>query len=98
DDAWHSFDRWPYFKHVPAEAMRDGFYDRLEALQGSQSTFYVGGLLDFELVERIVRYSKKLVSEQFPSVLPPDEDSPASPQRDRARPAHVPSRRHRRPG
>jgi len=66
DDIWHSFDCWPYFKHVNPAAIAAGFYDQLEALQGSQSTYYVGGLLDFELVERIIRYSKKLVSERFP--------------------------------
>lgn len=67
NDAWHSFDRWPYFKHVDAAAFRDGYYDRLEALQGRERTFYVGGLLDFELVERIVRYSRKLVNDRFPA-------------------------------
>lgn len=66
DNIWHSFDRWPYFKHVSAAAIGAGFYDQLEALQGQQNTWYVGGLLDFELVERIIRYSRKLVDEKFP--------------------------------
>ena len=69
-DNWHSFDRWPYFKHVTTESIRNGFYDRLEALQGQNRTYYAGGLLDFELVERIIRYSKKLVNEEFPSTGP----------------------------
>jgi hypothetical protein len=68
DDAWHSFDRWPYFKHVDAAAFRAGFYDRVEGLQGRQHTYYLGGLLDFELVERILRYSRKLVTDRFPKV------------------------------
>jgi hypothetical protein len=68
NDAWHSFDRWPYFKHVKSAAFSEGYYERLEALQGQQNTYYVGGLLDFELVERIVRYSQKLVAERFPPV------------------------------
>ena len=67
-DSWHSFDIWPYFKHVSAEAIASGFYDELESIQGTDSTFYVGGLLDFELVERITRYSKRLVEERFPVV------------------------------
>jgi hypothetical protein len=66
DDLWHSFDCWPYFMHVDARAIAAGFYDRLEALQGTQGTYYVGGLLDFELVERTVRYSKQLVNDRFP--------------------------------
>src|SRR5262249_55514612 len=67
DDSWHSFDIWPYFKHVSSESLRNGFYDKLEGLQGTQGTFYAGGLMDFELVERIVRYSKNLVELHFPN-------------------------------
>ena len=74
DDIWHSFDRWPYFKHVDATAIAAGFYDKLEALQGTQRTFFVGGLLDFELVERIIRYSKKLVNERFPATASGNSD------------------------
>jgi hypothetical protein len=67
DNIWHSFDCWPYFMHVDAKAIGAGFYDQLEALQGTQSTYYAGGLLDFELVERTIRYSKKLVNDRFPA-------------------------------
>jgi hypothetical protein len=67
DNIWHSFDCWPYFIHVDSKAIAAGFYDQLEALQGTQNTYYTGALLDFELVERTVRYSKKLVNERFPA-------------------------------
>ncbi len=67
DDIWHSFDCWPYFMHVDAKAIAAGFYDRLEALQGTQGTYYLGALMDFELVERTVRYSQALVSRYFPA-------------------------------
>jgi len=69
DDIWHSFDCWPYFMHVDSPAIAAGFYDQLEALQGAQCTYYAGGLLDFELVERTIRYSKKLVNERFPAAV-----------------------------
>jgi uncharacterized protein with NAD-binding domain and iron-sulfur cluster len=67
DNIWHSFDCWPYFMHVNSTAIAAGFYDQLEALQGTLCTYYVGGLLDFELVERTIRYSKKLVNDRFPA-------------------------------
>ncbi|MCG6136918.1 MAG: hypothetical protein MET45_20155 [Nostoc sp. LLA-1] len=65
DDKYYTYDQWPYFPHVSSEAMQAGFYDRLEALQGQRQTFYVGGLLNFELVETIVEYSQHLVKKNF---------------------------------
>jgi len=65
NDQFYSYDEWPYFPHVTSEVMQSGFYDRLEALQGQRKTFYVGGLLNFELVETIVEYSKALVEKNF---------------------------------
>jgi hypothetical protein len=34
-------------------------------MQGQRHTFYVGGLMNFELVETIVEYTKALVHEKF---------------------------------
>src|SRR5919202_3008211 len=65
---YYTFDMWPYFPHVSSEDMQDGFYDRLEELQGKQNTYYVGGLMNFELVETIVEYSKALVEKNFPLI------------------------------
>ena len=65
DDRYHTYEEWPYFPHVTCEVMQAGFYDRLEAMQGQRKTFYVGGLLNFELVETIVEYSKALVEKNF---------------------------------
>ena len=48
--------------------MHDGFYEQLEELQGKQNTYYVGGLMNFELVETIAEYSRALVEKNFPSV------------------------------
>lgn len=63
--AYFSYDDWPYFPHVTSDVMASGFYDQLEAMQGQRNTFYVGGLLNFELVETIVEYTKALVSKNF---------------------------------
>ncbi len=61
----HTFTLWDYFAHVDADAIADGFYDRLEAMQGERGTYYCGGLLAFELVEQVVRYSRHLVDAHF---------------------------------
>lgn len=61
----HTVTLWDYFPHVDTNAIAGGFYDRLEAMQGEQRTFYCGGLLAFELVEQVVRYSRHLVETRF---------------------------------
>ena len=58
-------ERWEYFPHVSSEAMRAGFYDRLEALQGEWHTYYVGELLSFTLVELNHRYSRRRMRAAF---------------------------------
>jgi hypothetical protein len=65
DENYYTYDEWPYFPHVTSEVMQSGFYDRLEAMQGELQTFYVGGALNFELVETIVEYTKALVANKF---------------------------------
>ncbi len=59
---------WEYFAHVHEAAVRDGFYDQLESLQGDNSTFYTGGTLAFETVVNVVEYSKALVERFFPPI------------------------------
>lgn len=46
--------------------MKDGFYNKLESeLQGQRNTFYVGGLMAFELTERNSSYAMTLVCRHF---------------------------------
>ncbi|KAK9157049.1 hypothetical protein Scep_003623 [Stephania cephalantha] len=60
--------RFKYFPHVNGQDMKDGFYEKLELeLQGNQNTYYVGGLMAFELTERNSFYSMALVRKQFAS-------------------------------
>jgi acyl-CoA synthetase (AMP-forming)/AMP-acid ligase II/surfactin synthase thioesterase subunit len=61
--------QWAYFPHFCAGDVADGIHDRLEALQGNNRTFYLGSLLNFELVECNVAYAADLVDRFFP-VLP----------------------------
>ncbi|KAJ0563865.1 putative AMP-dependent synthetase/ligase, amine oxidase, phosphopantetheine binding ACP [Helianthus annuus] len=58
--------RFKYFPHVSSQDMKDGFYNRMEnELQGQQNTYYVGGLVAFELTERNSSYSMNLIRKHF---------------------------------
>ncbi|MEM6927266.1 MAG: hypothetical protein AAF602_10070, partial [Myxococcota bacterium] len=57
--------RWTGFPHVTNDAIRDGFYADLEALQGEFHTYYTGEALTFPLVELVAEYSRALVAERF---------------------------------
>ncbi len=48
--AVHGVTHWKYFPHVSTETMRSGFFDRVDALQGSRQTYYVGESLNFSTV------------------------------------------------
>lgn len=65
---YHTYSEFPYFPHVPQEVFANGFYDQLADLQGKKNTFFVGGLMNFELVETITNYSKHLVKNNFAKV------------------------------
>ncbi|XP_070044660.1 uncharacterized protein [Nicotiana tomentosiformis] len=58
--------RFKYFPHVNSQDMKEGFYDKIEnQLQGQQNTYYVSGLMAFELTERNSSYSMDLISKHF---------------------------------
>ncbi len=56
---------WRYFPHAASADVADGYYGRLEALQGQRRTYYVGSLFNFELVEANVAYAHDLVARHF---------------------------------
>lgn len=56
---------WTYFPHVGEADLLDGFYERLDALQGANRTWYAGGLFNFEIVEPVVAWSRHLVEQHF---------------------------------
>lgn len=59
---------WPnYFPRVSQSAIRDGFYDRMDGIQG-KGLFYLGGALGFEILKQTVTYSYWLVDKHFPEV------------------------------
>jgi hypothetical protein len=59
------YDYWNYFYHVSLDDFKNGYFDQLESMQGSNNTFYNMGLNSFELIEPIARYSKHLVEEYY---------------------------------
>ncbi|MEI7512787.1 MAG: FAD-dependent oxidoreductase [Candidatus Uhrbacteria bacterium] len=56
---------WKYFPHVTPEEMANGYYNKLEALQGTQHTYYAGELLNFSTVDHSASYAKNLVERFF---------------------------------
>jgi thioester reductase-like protein len=61
----HAVRAWKYMPHVSPDDLDDGFFERLEALQGTKRTHYVGTLLNFELMEGATSYAWELVRTQF---------------------------------
>lgn len=61
----HTIARWKYFPHVSGEDMRQGYFDKLEALQGKKHTYYAGELLNFSTVDLSASYAKQLVERFF---------------------------------
>ncbi|KAL2238642.1 UNVERIFIED_CONTAM: Long-chain-fatty-acid--AMP ligase FadD26 [Sesamum indicum] len=58
--------RFKYFPHVESQDIKNGFYDKVEMeLQGQQNTYYIGGLMAFELTERNSSYAMALVRRHF---------------------------------
>lgn len=58
-----------YFPHVSTPALRKHFYERMEAIQGDNRTFYVGSTLSFETVEHSARFARSLVRRKFPTAI-----------------------------
>ncbi len=61
----HSVTHWKYFPHVSCEEMQNGYFDKLEALQGEHHTYFAGELLNFSTVEHTADYARKLVETHF---------------------------------
>lgn len=56
---------WRYFPHVSSQALSTGFYTRLKNLQGHKSSFYIGGVMNFETVEATASYARHLIEDWF---------------------------------
>ena len=56
---------WSHFPHVTTEDLDQGFYQRLERLQGVSGTYYVGGIMNFDSVEHTARFARDLMRRKF---------------------------------
>ena len=54
-----------YCPHVSCEDYADGWYDKLEALQGTKNTFYAGEIISFGDMEDTCAASKDIVGRFF---------------------------------
>src|SRR5262249_29170222 len=57
--------RWDYFPHVLPAEFGAGFHQKLEAAQGRHGIYFAGEMMDFPILERVVRYSRDLVERHF---------------------------------
>ncbi len=58
-------DDWYYFPHVSSKDYADGWYDKVEAMQGQKNTFYAGEVMSFGDMEETAEYSRDLVGRFF---------------------------------
>lgn len=56
---------WYYFPHVDSETYASGWYDEVEAIQGSLNTFYAGEVMSFGDMDETAEYSRELVERFF---------------------------------
>ena len=54
-----------YCPHVSCKDFQDGWYDKLEALQGNKNTYYAGEILSFGDMEDTCAASKDLINRFF---------------------------------
>ena len=58
-------DDWYYFPHVSSEDYKNGWYEKVEGMQGKNNTFYAGEVMAFGDMEETAEYSKDLVRRFF---------------------------------
>ena len=54
-----------YFPHIYSEDYADGWYDKVEAMQGKYNTYYAGEIMSFGDMDETVEYSHDLVERFF---------------------------------
>lgn len=64
DEVIYEFQTY-YFPHVYSEDYADGWYDKVEAMQGENNTFYAGEIMSFGDMDETCEYSHDLVERFF---------------------------------
>ena len=62
-----SYNKWPYFPHVKPETMQNGFYSKVDDVQGNQNIHFIGGWGNFELVDNAMKNAAYIVDKHFPT-------------------------------
>lgn len=61
----HMMKRWNHFPHVNTVALENGFYQRLEGMQGKYGVYFAGEIMNFPTLENCIAYAKDLVVRHF---------------------------------
>ena len=56
---------WYYFPHVDSKTYASGWYEKVEAMQGSNNTYYAGEVMSFGDMDETAEYSRELVERFF---------------------------------
>lgn len=56
---------WYYFPHIYTEDYQNGWYDKVEAMQGVRNTYYAGEIMSFGDMDETAEYSRELVDRFF---------------------------------
>ena len=62
---FHTCRKWKYFPRFSPKGMKNGFYGRLENLQGKRGTYFIGELPSYSTVELTASHAKQLVEQFF---------------------------------
>ena len=54
-----------YFPHVYSEDYKNGWYEKVEAMQGENNTFYAGEIMAFGDMDETAEYSRELIERFF---------------------------------
>ncbi|KAF5331452.1 hypothetical protein D9758_016343 [Tetrapyrgos nigripes] len=65
DQDVREFRKWDYFPRFQSEDLANGIYDKYNALQGQQKTYWASGLNGFEMVEYAIQAGKEIVETFF---------------------------------
>ncbi len=56
---------WYYFPHVDSKTYASGWYEKVEAMQGTNNTYYAGEVMSFGDMDETAEYSRELVERFF---------------------------------
>lgn len=61
----HTRVKWAHFPHFSRADIQAGIFERLEALQGKNNTYFLGSIFNFDLIECNINYARELARGAF---------------------------------